>query len=175
MKEWDLYEVILLVDCYNRIAEKGSESATSASLESYFDEEAEKLSKILREREREEKGTIDDRFRNVPGIKMKLHNIEFLATDGKSGLANFSAMDKKGYILYKTNPGQFYQLLSALKVDCRAEDVDPDSSCLYDLNFSCISHLLSTFLLFLHQGQISFRPLLRFICSGCADHHRIRH
>ena len=86
MKKWDLNEVILLVDCYNRIAEKGSESATSASLESYFDEEAEKLSKILREREREEKGTIDDRFRNVPGIKMKLHNIEFLATDGKSGL-----------------------------------------------------------------------------------------
>ena len=128
MKKWDLNEVILLVDCYNRIAEKGSESATSASLESYFDEEAEKLSKILREREREEKGTIDDRFRNVPGIKMKLHNIEFLATDGKSGLANFSAMDKKGYILYKTNPGQFYQLLSALKVDCRAEDVDTDSS-----------------------------------------------
>ena len=87
MKKWDLNEVILLVDCYNRIAEKGSESATSASLESYFDEEAEKLSKILREREREEKGTIDDRSRNVPGIKMKLHNIEFLATDGKSGLA----------------------------------------------------------------------------------------
>lgn len=103
MKKWDLNEAIMLVDCYNRIAEKESESATSVSLESYFDEEAEKLSKILRERERAEKGTIDEKFRNVPGVKMKLHNIEFLATGGKSGLANFSAMDKKGYDLYNPN------------------------------------------------------------------------
>ena len=42
MKKWDLNEAIMLVDCYNRIAEKESESATSVSLESYFDEEAEK-------------------------------------------------------------------------------------------------------------------------------------
>lgn len=128
MKKWDLNEAIMLVDCYNRIAEKESESATSVSLESYFDEEAEKLSKILRERERAEKGTIDEKFRNVPGVKMKLHNIEFLATGGKSGLANFSAMDKKGYDLYKTDPGLFYQLLSALKVAYRTEDADPDST-----------------------------------------------
>lgn len=126
VKKWDLNEVLMLVDCYNRIAEKKSDSTPSCLLESYFDVEARKLSAVLRRREIEQQGKIDDRFRNVPGIKMKLRNIEFLATAGKSGLYNYSAMDKKGYELYKSDPELFSELVAALKVAYKAENIDDE-------------------------------------------------
>ena len=97
VKKWEMNEVLLLVDCFNRVYEERKDRYSAAEFDTLFDAEAKKLSRVLRAKEAELTGEVDDRFRNETGVKMKLRNIEFLATGGKSGLYNFSSADKKGF------------------------------------------------------------------------------
>ena len=126
MKKWEMNEVLLLVDCFNRVYEERKDRYSAAEFDTLFDAEAKKLSRVLRAKEAELTGEVDDRFRNETGVKMKLRNIEFLATGGKSGLYNFSSADKKGYAFYLSDPDRFASCVEALKVEYRFDSFDAD-------------------------------------------------
>ena len=126
MKKWEMNEVLLLVDCFNRVYEERKDRYSAAEFDTLFDAEAKKLSRVLRAKEAELTGEVDDRFRNETGVKMKLRNIEFLATGGKSGLCNFSSADKKGYAFYLSDPDRFASCVEALKVEYRFDSFDAD-------------------------------------------------
>lgn len=126
VKKWEMNEVLLLVDCFNRVYEERKDRYSAAEFDTLFDAEAKKLSRVLRAKEAELTGEVDDRFRNETGVKMKLRNIEFLATGGKSGLCNFSSADKKGYAFYLSDPDRFASCVEALKVEYRFDSFDAD-------------------------------------------------
>ena len=123
MKNWEFNEVLLLVDCYMRIVEQqaGNFQLSRESID-VVEMEAEKLSRLLRLKASCEGKVVDEQYRNVTGIKMKLHNIEYVATEGKTGLSNYSSMDKKGYEFYIEHPAEFYQIVYALRTALEIEE-----------------------------------------------------
>ena len=57
----------------------------------------------------------DDVYRNPTGINMKLKNIEYLVTDGHSGLSSYSLVDKKALELYNKLPETFELIIKEFK------------------------------------------------------------
>ncbi len=97
---WDCYEVALLLNSYERVAE-GLDINT----------EAAKLSATLRNLATRRGILIDETYRNVNGMKMQLANVQYLFTDGKKGLSGASAMIHQMYELYTTNPAKYQMIL----------------------------------------------------------------
>lgn len=98
---WDRYEVALLFSAYEHIA-NGADLA----------EEAARLSETLRALSIRRGVSIDDTYRNVNGIRMKLANVQYLFTDGQKGMFGASAMIRQIYDLYKSNPGEYQTILN---------------------------------------------------------------
>ena len=97
---WDCYEVALLLNSYERVAE-GLDINT----------EAAKLSATLRNLATRRGILIDETYRNVNGMKMQLANVQYLFTDGKKGLSGASAMIQQMYEIYTTNPAKYQMIL----------------------------------------------------------------
>lgn len=97
---WDCYEVALLFSTYERVAD-GADCST----------EAARLSETLRALARRRGVSIDGTYRNVNGMKMQLANVQYLFTDGQKGLSGASAMIRRMYDLYKTNPADYQTVL----------------------------------------------------------------
>ena len=102
---WDFEEAVALVNTYINVTEKG------------FDEQAEiqVLSEVLVKRADILGIEHDDIYRNPTGINMKLKNIEYLATDGQSGLSSYSLVDKKALELYNKLPETFELIIKEFK------------------------------------------------------------
>lgn len=82
--QWDREEEILLIDLYI-YSKTHSDDETN--------KEIEEMSQLLRKRALYNNIQIDDKFRNVTGLKMKLQNIEYCFTNGKRGLSCCSKLD----------------------------------------------------------------------------------
>lgn len=97
---WDCYETALLLDAYKR-AMDGSD----------IDAEAKMLSITLRNLAIHRGFLIDDTYRNVNGIRMKLFNVQYVFTDGRRGLSNPSKMIRNVYELYKNDYAKYQMIL----------------------------------------------------------------
>lgn len=64
---------------------------------------------------------IDDKFRNENGISMKLGNIDYLFSEGKSGFKNYSKMEYELYDLYLNNKPEFNKILGDAKEEYNIE------------------------------------------------------
>lgn len=104
-KSWSPEEEILLVNLYYNLKQQKT-SINSA------DVQVEELSKILYKFAHSQGIEVNDSYRNATGIKMKLHNIEYIDTNGKFGLPAVSRMDKEAVSLYKNNRIKFERCLT---------------------------------------------------------------
>lgn len=98
---WDKYEVALLIDLYVSIAEKPRTERVEA---------IKQLSHRLRARAIRNGNRIDDRFRNVNGIAMRIENIRYLFCG--RGLKDCSTLDRKMYDLYLKKHDEFDAILA---------------------------------------------------------------
>lgn len=99
-KKWSYEEELLLVNLYIK-----SQNATE---DFQLDEAIRELSENLRKYAIYQGYSIDETYRNTFGISMKLKNIEYVATNGKSGLSSFSQKDRNIYRLFEHDPKKFY-------------------------------------------------------------------
>lgn len=94
---WELEEAVALMDLYFRYG---------ATL-SVPSDELLKLSQIYRNRANILGLNVDDKFRNLSGMKMQLGCIHYVVTGGKEGMSGASNLFYKTYDLYKNNPCEF--------------------------------------------------------------------
>lgn len=98
---WELEEAVALMDLYFRYG---------ATL-SVPNDELLKLSQIYRNRANILGLNVDDKFRNLSGMKtgmkMQLGCIHYVVTGGKEGMSGASRLFYKTYDLYKNNPLEF--------------------------------------------------------------------
>ena len=90
---WHEDEVILLLDLYFRLR-------TSSKI-SKNNEDVIMLSTLLNRRADLLNITHDEKFRNTNGIVMQLQNIEYVITNGKSGIANVGTLQRQVTERYK--------------------------------------------------------------------------
>jgi len=99
-KNWDKYEVAMLIDTYLHTKDlPSSEKKQAYAL----------LSQKLREIAQKSEFEIDDTFRNINGIIMRISNIQYLFT-GK-GLSSYSKLDKEMFNLYHKDKAEFDAIL----------------------------------------------------------------
>ena len=97
---WELEEAVALMDLYFRCG---------ATL-SVPNDELLKLSQIYRDRANILGLNVDDKFRNLSGMKMQLGCIHYVVTEGKSGLSGASSLFYKTYELFKNEPTRFRKI-----------------------------------------------------------------
>lgn len=97
---WELEEAVALMDLYFRCG---------ATL-SVPNDELLKLSQIYRDRANILGLNVDDKFRNLSGMKMQLGCIHYVVTDGKEGMSGASKLFYQTYDLYKNNPENFQKI-----------------------------------------------------------------
>ena len=102
---WKPEEEVLLVNLYFDLKKKGI-AITEA------EDQIKSMSATLSHYAHECGYGVDDSFRNVTGIKMKLHNIEYIDTNCEKELSSYSRLDKFVVDLYKTNNVKFLKSLS---------------------------------------------------------------
>ena len=99
----------------------------------------QELSNLLNERASLLGIQTDETFRNFIGIRMKLLNIEYIASNGEFGLENYSALDLKVFTLFSESHEDFEETLKIAKErieklklgqpsDNKSEDVSKETS-----------------------------------------------
>lgn len=104
--KWDFEEALLLIDlyqCWSQQDDKNNDDIISS------------LSHLLNNRAIELGYVVDDKFRNITGIKMKLQNIAYIASNEKSGLSGYSDMDMKAYNFSLEYPSEFANKVTDIK------------------------------------------------------------
>ena len=109
---WDKFEVALLIDACNQVREKKIAKS----------EMIHKLSMALRKRAIEQRIDIDEFFRNGNGISLQMTKMDYLLTNGKSGLPGASKLYVEMAELSKSNPVEFAKILA----DARAQIGEPE-------------------------------------------------
>ena len=99
---WEIEEAVMLVDLYY-----SNKDTSSYKLR----ENVERLSSLLRKRAEILDMNIDDKFRNIEGIIMKLENLRYLDTNGMKGLSNYSKIDEEAFLLRKNKPEEFTKII----------------------------------------------------------------
>ena len=102
---WNKYEVVLLMDTFVNI-EQGKLSRQEAVL---------KLSECLRRYALNNGEKVDEQYRNISGIGMKIENIRFIYSNGNNGLARHSKLETEIVSLYKENQKVYKDLLCEAK------------------------------------------------------------
>lgn len=74
------------------------------------------LSECLRDYVTNNGEKIDEKYRNISGIGMKIENIRFVYSGGQSGLAGISKLEKEIVCLYKENKNSYNELLNEAKI-----------------------------------------------------------
>ena len=97
---WELEEAVALMDLYFRYG---------ATL-SVPNDELLKLSQIYRKRANILGLNVDDKFRNLSGMKMQLGCIHYVVTGGKEGMSGASQLFYQAYDLYKNNQENFQKI-----------------------------------------------------------------
>ena len=104
--KWEFEEAVLLIDLfyYTKLHNKTENENAILELSSFLGNRAKQLGY-----------DVDDKFRNLTGIKMKLQNIEYIASGGEQGLAAYSDMDKRAYDFSLDKSAEFYEIVSDIK------------------------------------------------------------
>ena len=55
---------------------------------------------------------LDEKFRNISGLRMQLGCIHYVVTSGKEGMSNASKLFYDTYELYTNEPAEFRQILN---------------------------------------------------------------
>lgn len=98
---WNKYEAVLLVDAYLRCC-------TGALSK---DQAVSQLSQRLRHHMEKMGVHISDAYRNVSGISLQMSSIEYLFTNGESGISHTSNLFRETVELYQDNKDEFYSIL----------------------------------------------------------------
>lgn len=69
------------------------------------------LSKKYQKRAEAEKLEVDDKFRNLTGLKMQVGCVHYVVTEGREGLSNASKLFYDTYELYKSDSQKFYEIV----------------------------------------------------------------
>lgn len=97
---WDLEEAVVLFDVY----------FNSGSTMNVEDAILIELSNKYKKRAKEKELVVDEKFRNLAGLKMQIGCIHYVVTDGREGLSNASKLFYDTYKLYKSNPRIFHEI-----------------------------------------------------------------
>ena len=99
-EKWDLDEAVVLLEYY------------FVSHGEYKESELLKIRNVLLKRASAMNINYDDKFRNLTGLQMQLGCIEYVVSDGKSGLKNAAKIFYEAFDLFQTNSTQYYRILS---------------------------------------------------------------
>ena len=103
--EWDKFEVALLIDACEQVQQKKITKPEMVS----------RLSSSLRRRAEKSGIVIDAIFRNENGISLQMTKMDYLLTDGKTGLPGASKLYAEMAGLRKKHPDEYSQLLNEAK------------------------------------------------------------
>lgn len=99
---WDVEELVALIDIYRRSEGKSTEQ---------IETELVKLSEELTNRANRLGIEHDEKFRNINGMKMMFQNLVYIATDGRCGMSAASSSMRKVYEMLSTAPEVFDLIL----------------------------------------------------------------
>jgi ribA/ribD-fused uncharacterized protein len=97
---WAEEEAVALFDLYFQYEDKNVP-----------DDAIEKLSLILKYRGAKNGIIIDDKFRNLSGLKMQLGGIQYVVSEGHKGMSNTSKLFYETFEMYKTERNKFNSIL----------------------------------------------------------------
>lgn len=100
-ENWQLEEAIMLIGLYFKSLDQSTEQVQQG---------VEKLSTLLRHRAVILHKPIDERYRNISGIKLQLESIKYLVSNGKEGIDCPSKASASALNLYRKMPEIFSQL-----------------------------------------------------------------
>ena len=100
---WDVEELVALIDIYRRSAGKSTDQINAELLE---------LSNALVARANRLGIVHDEKFRNLNGMKMMFQNVNYIATNGERGMSAASASMRKIYGMLSTSPEAFDLILA---------------------------------------------------------------
>ena len=98
--KWDLSEAVALFATY---MEEGATLSVST-------EKLMLLSEMYKRKAKEAGLNVDEKFRNLSGLKMQLGCIHYVVTNGSEGMSNASRIFYEAYDLYRNNPAAFTQI-----------------------------------------------------------------
>jgi len=98
--KWSLEEAVVLLEYF--FVSRGE----------YKDSELQTIRNMMIKRAIEMKIAYDEKFRNITGLRMQLGCIEYVVTDGKSGLQNAARIFNDAYDLFQENRPKYYLILS---------------------------------------------------------------
>lgn len=98
---WDLEEAVVLFDLYFR----------NGKHLDIPEEDIARLSQILIIRGQRLGWHINEKFRNISGLRLQLACIHFVVTDGAEGMANASKLFYETYDLIQNQPDRFEDIL----------------------------------------------------------------
>ena len=99
--QWELEEAVALFDIYFKNG--GSLNISEDILGN--------MSEMYIKRAKDNGIIIDEKFRNLSGLKMQLGCVHYVVTSGKEGMSNASKLFYDTYELYKKDAGKFKQIL----------------------------------------------------------------
>ena len=85
------------------------QSKNGASL-SIPEEKLSEISKAYHNRANQLGLVVDEKFRNLNGLKMQIGCIHYVVTQGKSGLSGASSLFYKTYELFRNEPARFRKI-----------------------------------------------------------------
>lgn len=105
--KWEFEEAVALFDLYFRCGK-----SLNVPLE-----ELEKLSLCYNNRAKSLGLHVDEKFRNIAGIKLQLACVHYVVTDGNSGMSNASKLFYDTYKFYQEYPDAFKIILKHFNVE----------------------------------------------------------
>ena len=95
---WELEEAVVLFDLY-------LQNGTNVP-----NKQLEELSKMYQNRAKKLSLRIDEKYRNLAGLRMQLACMEYVVTGGERGLSAASKLFSETYELYQSDPVRFKQI-----------------------------------------------------------------
>ena len=111
---WNKYEAVLLIDAYLKCCAGHCTKAQAVT----------ELSKRLRHHMKKLGIPISEAYRNESGISLQMSAIEYLFTNGESGISHTSNLFRESVEMYKDTPELFYSLLEI--ANSKYEGVDQE-------------------------------------------------
>lgn len=102
---WDLEEAVALYDLYFR-----NRQSISPPLN-----ELRQLSVQLNRRASILGINVDEKFRNISGLKMQLACIQYVVTNGAQGMSNANKLFYKTFELYQNDPERYSSILEEFR------------------------------------------------------------
>lgn len=103
---WDLEEAVALYDLYFRNCQSISPPIN----------ELRQLSAQLNRRAGILGINVEEKFRNISGLKMQLACIQYVVTNGERGMSNANKLFYKTFELYQNDPERYSRILEEFRM-----------------------------------------------------------